>query len=64
MCREAARRRLVDTGWPLGIVDGALDFLAARVDAPESVTSTVRDVTGTPARSLRDWTADHADLFR
>ncbi|WP_405018350.1 NAD(P)H-binding protein [Kitasatospora sp. NBC_00070] len=62
--RAAARRQLVDSGWPLGIVDGALDFVAARVDAPEPVTGTVLDVTGTPARSLHDWAVEHADRFR
>ncbi|GAA1146147.1 uncharacterized protein YbjT (DUF2867 family) [Kitasatospora gansuensis] len=62
--RAAARQQMVDSGWPLGIVDGALDFVAARIDAPEPVTDTVRDVTGTPARTLRDWALDHAELFR
>lgn len=62
--REAAGRQMRATGWPPAIVDGALDFIASRVDAPEQVTSTVLDVTGAPARSLREWAVEHADRFR
>ena len=40
-----------------------LDAYAAAVDRPAHVTSTVGDVTGTPARSFRDWVVDHAAAF-
>ncbi|MER5862071.1 NAD(P)H-binding protein [Kitasatospora sp. NPDC002040] len=62
--RAAARERLLGTGWPAGIVDGALDFMAARIDSPEPVSSTVQDVTGAPARTLAAWAAEHAAAFR
>ncbi|MFG2823099.1 hypothetical protein ACGFX4_27160 [Kitasatospora sp. NPDC048365] len=45
-------------------MDGALDHLAARIADPERAGSTVEDVTGVPARSLRSWAADHAGLLR
>jgi uncharacterized protein YbjT (DUF2867 family) len=37
---------------------------AAGAGLPAVVTSTVAEVTGAPARSLRDWTANHAAEFR
>ena len=36
----------------------------AGVGHPAYVTTTVADLTGAPARSLRDWVAAHADGFR
>ncbi|MFI2607173.1 hypothetical protein [Kitasatospora sp. NPDC018619] len=62
--REAARRRMAATGRPPAAVDGALDFVHARLTAPEPATTTVQDVTGHPARSFRAWARDHAALFR
>ncbi|MFF2075563.1 NAD(P)H-binding protein [Kitasatospora sp. NPDC058162] len=62
--REAARHRMLTTGCPPALVDGALDFLHARTTTPEPVTTTVQDVTGQPPRPFRAWAADHAHLFR
>ncbi|MFF3114131.1 NAD(P)H-binding protein [Kitasatospora sp. NPDC057904] len=62
--RDAARLRMLTAGWPPAIVDRALDFIHARIGDPEPVTSTVEDITGRPPRSLRNWAADHAALFR
>jgi hypothetical protein len=28
------------------------------------VTTTVQEITGTPARTFREWAVDHADNFR
>jgi hypothetical protein len=28
------------------------------------ITSTVEEITGTPARTFREWATDHADDFR
>jgi uncharacterized protein YbjT (DUF2867 family) len=42
----------------------ALDTWARFVGTPEVVTSTVRDVTGTPARPFSEWARDHAADFR
>jgi hypothetical protein len=36
----------------------------AAVGHPAYVTTTVADLTGTPARSFRDWVAAHAESFR
>ena len=45
------------------VADMLLDAYAAAVDRPAHVTSTVGDVTCTPARSFRDWVVDHAAAF-
>ena len=37
--------------------------VGAAVGHPAYVTTTVADLTGTPARSFRDWVAEHADDF-
>ncbi|MBF9127567.1 NAD(P)H-binding protein [Plantactinospora sp. S1510] len=59
-----ARQILVD-GWAgAGLVDGALGYWARLVTDPEPVTRTVEEVTGVPARTFRNWAADHADEFR
>jgi hypothetical protein len=41
-----------------------LAALAARVSAPEPVTTDVEEVTGAPPRTFREWAVDHADAFR
>jgi uncharacterized protein YbjT (DUF2867 family) len=46
-----------------GIPAGALKTWASFVDAPEVVTQTVAEVTGTPARSYAQWARDHAGDF-
>ena len=62
LSREAARQHMLAM-MPGAIADMLLDAYAAAVDRPAFVTSTVADVTGTPARSFRDWVVDHADEF-
>ena len=46
----------------------ALDMLvrawSAAVGLPAFVTTTVREITRRPARTFREWTADHSDAFR
>ena len=41
-----------------------LDAWAAGIGKPAFVTSTVADITGTPARTFRDWATDHAAAFQ
>jgi hypothetical protein len=45
----------------------AVDMLLAAWDAtmgqPAYVTSTVRDILGSPPRTFRQWAADHATAF-
>ncbi|MER5320579.1 NAD(P)H-binding protein [Streptosporangium roseum] len=61
---EEARRQMLDTGWPASVVDGIFDAHAGMATEPERVTSTVEEITGVPARTFRQWAADHADDFR
>ena len=62
--REAARQRLVAAWGDPTFVDAALDYYASLVTQPEPVTATVEKLTGTPARTFREWVTDHADDFR
>lgn len=59
-----ARPGLVAVFGDEAFADSALDTWATFVAKPERVTSTVQAITGSPARSLRDWASDHADDFR
>jgi uncharacterized protein YbjT (DUF2867 family) len=61
--RETARQELL-SGWPPAIADMLMDAYAAAVGRPSHVTTTVLDVTGTPARRFRDWAVDHAAEFK
>jgi uncharacterized protein YbjT (DUF2867 family) len=61
--REAAREQLFKS-WTPEFADAVLDAMAARVAKPEGVRRTVEAVTGTPARTFREWVTDHADDFR
>jgi hypothetical protein len=40
-----------------------LNAHARFVEEPEPVTTTVEELTGTPARTFRGWASDHADDF-
>ncbi|MEJ2854034.1 NAD(P)H-binding protein [Saccharothrix sp. CCNWLW140] len=55
---EAARRWL-----PEALAEAFVGGLAARVGDPVPPTRTVEDVTGSPARTFRQWLADHVDDF-
>jgi len=61
---EEARPGLVAALGDEAFADGALHTWATFVTQPERVTSTVQEITGTPARTLREWAADHTDDFR
>jgi len=60
---DAARQDLF-TDMPPSLVDALLNAWAEFVTEPELVTSTVHEVTGTPAHTFRDWASDHAGDFR
>ncbi|HEY0805304.1 MAG TPA: NAD(P)H-binding protein [Pseudonocardiaceae bacterium] len=62
--RAVARQQLLAMWDDPGFVDGALDHWASLVTKPEQVTNTVEAVTGTPARTFREWAADHIEDFR
>jgi uncharacterized protein YbjT (DUF2867 family) len=59
---DAARQDVLAT-WPGAIADMLLSAYAAAVARPSHVTTTVAEVTGTPARLFRDWAVDHATEF-
>jgi uncharacterized protein YbjT (DUF2867 family) len=52
--------------WPVPapVVNMLLNAWAAALGQPALVTSTVAEITGTPARTFRDWVTDHAEKFR
>ncbi|MGW5642338.1 NAD(P)H-binding protein [Saccharopolyspora sp. NPDC003752] len=62
---QDARRQLVADDFPPSFVDVLLDAYATMITwpAPET-TTTIEAVTGTPARTFRQWVIDHATDFR
>ncbi|MEV0049687.1 NAD(P)H-binding protein [Saccharopolyspora shandongensis] len=62
--RGAARRQLLDNGWPASFADGALDYRERISRDPEPVSPHVAQVTGRPARTFREWVDDHVADFR
>jgi uncharacterized protein YbjT (DUF2867 family) len=54
------RRAMADYG---PAADMLLAAWRAALGLPAFVTSTVADITGSPARTFRQWAADHADAF-
>jgi uncharacterized protein YbjT (DUF2867 family) len=54
------RRELLPPAW---LADMLLSAYGAAVDLPALVTSTIEEVTGTPARTFRQWASDHAADF-
>jgi len=59
----AARREWLPT-WPASVRNMLLDAWAAAIGQPAFVTSTVAEITGTPARTFLEWASGHADEFR
>jgi uncharacterized protein YbjT (DUF2867 family) len=59
---DAARQEVM-AGWPAWAADMLLSAYGAAVDRPALVTSAIEDVTGTPARTFRQWAIDHAAEF-
>jgi uncharacterized protein YbjT (DUF2867 family) len=60
---DEARRELLNL-MPLAVVNMLFTAWSAAMGQPAFVTSTVADLTGTPARALADWAADHSSDFR
>ena len=61
---DAVRDGLATAFGDASFADHALDAWARFVQEPELVTSTVERITGTPARTFREWASDHGDDFR
>jgi uncharacterized protein YbjT (DUF2867 family) len=60
---DEAQRELSAT-MPAHIVKMLIDAWSAGMGLPAFVTSTVAEITGTPARTFREWATDHASDFR
>jgi uncharacterized protein YbjT (DUF2867 family) len=60
---EAARQKMLGAGWLPSVADGLLNAYARMMTHPEPVTTTVEEITGTPARTFREWVIDHVDDF-
>jgi uncharacterized protein YbjT (DUF2867 family) len=63
MPRPEALRALTAAWGDAEFAASALDSWEWFVTHPETVTSTVRDLTGAPAHSFADWAAANADAF-
>jgi uncharacterized protein YbjT (DUF2867 family) len=64
LSRPDAREPLVRIFGDAAFAEAALDAWAALVTRPEPVTSTVKDITGVPARTFHRWVSDNAAAFR
>ena len=62
--RAQAQQALTAAWGDPGFAASALDTWERFVTHPEIVTSTVRDLTGVPARTFADWAAANAGAFR
>lgn len=60
---DIARQEML-AHFPPDVVDGMLLAGAAFVTEPETITREVEEITGSPARTFRDWATDHAADFR
>lgn len=60
---EEARSELLPI-MPAFVINMLLNAWAAAIGQPALVTSTVAEITGAPARTFREWAADHAADFR
>jgi uncharacterized protein YbjT (DUF2867 family) len=57
-------RRETEGRWPPPVVNMLLNAWSAAIGRPAFVTSTVADIVGKPARTFRQWAADHASAFQ
>jgi uncharacterized protein YbjT (DUF2867 family) len=56
-------RREAEGTWPPGVADMLLSAWRATLGHPAFVTSAVRKILGSPARTFYQWAADHASAF-
>ncbi|MFJ8658401.1 NAD(P)H-binding protein [Streptomyces sp. NPDC093795] len=61
---DEAAEQMKAAGWPAELVEAVLPAQAKMLDNPEPVNDEVERITGTPARTFREWAADHAADFR
>jgi uncharacterized protein YbjT (DUF2867 family) len=63
MSPDQARRELLPI-MPTPVINMLLDAWGAAAGQPAFVTTTVAEITGTPARTFFEWATDHASEFR
>ena len=65
LTREQARQRLLaDEAFPDSFADVLLNgYATMQAGPPPTLTTTIHDITGAPARSLRQWMNDHTANF-
>ena len=56
-------RREAEGTWPPGVADMLLNAWQATVGRPAFVTSSVREIIGSPPRTFLQWAVDHAAAF-
>lgn len=61
---EEAAEQMMAAGYPAELVEAVVPAQAEMLDNPEPVNDEVRRITGSPARSFRQWAVDHAADFR
>ncbi|MFD3532798.1 NAD(P)H-binding protein [Streptomyces sp. NPDC058664] len=61
---DEAVEQMKAAGYPAELVEAILPAQAKMLDDPEPVNDEVERITGTPARSFREWAVDHAADFR
>ncbi|MEU8672737.1 hypothetical protein AB0C71_38260 [Streptomyces anulatus] len=61
---DQAIEQMKAAGYPPELVEAILPAQADMLDNPEPVNDEVERITGTPARSFREWAVDHAADFR
>ena len=61
--RQAAQEALAAAWGDKAFAETALDAWEWFIDHPETVTSAVQDITGSPARSFADWASANAAAF-
>ncbi|MGW6539257.1 NAD(P)H-binding protein [Streptomyces sp. NPDC055051] len=61
---DEAAEQMRAAGYPAELVEAVLPAQAGMLDAPEPVNDEVERITGSPARSFREWAVDHAPDFR
>ncbi|EKX66869.1 SDR family oxidoreductase [Streptomyces ipomoeae] len=61
---DAARSAMVVRGVPTEVADALLALSATGVEHPETVSPTVRELTGQPGRTFAQWARENAAAFR
>ncbi|CAM5422762.1 nucleotide-diphosphate-sugar epimerase [Streptomyces spiroverticillatus] len=61
---DEAAEEMKAAGYPAELVEAIVPAQAQMLADPEPVNDEVERITGTPARSFREWAADHAADFR